>query len=101
LLNTAFPEIGRTGFYFMAGDIIVTFTGLGSQQKLNEDNVVQPVDGIILHTGKVANPQTYKAAGSCRFGNPWKGAVEISCHADTDKGLFEGVFVSNGQPPSR
>jgi hypothetical protein len=54
-----------------------------------------------LNTGndKVMKPETYRAAGSCRFSNPYIGPSTVSCHADTEKGEFEGVFISNGQPP--
>jgi len=98
LLNTIYKD-GRTGFYLLSGSNIVTFSGHGSRQvKRGVDDIIQPIDTVITAiNGKASG---IKATGSCRFGNPYKGAVKIQCAADTRNGRFEADFLTNGQPPS-
>jgi hypothetical protein len=102
LLNSNLDN-GRTGFYFTAGATVITFSGIGNQQlKINDDNVVQPIDELIIansgteHSGR---SETYRAVGSCRYNNPYKGIAKVVCHADTQKGIFSGTFVSDGRAP--
>ncbi len=98
LLNTSYAD-GRSGFYFVSGDTIVTFTGAGSRQIMQgPDKVAQPIDQVI--TSIKGKPRQAKAVGSCRFGNPYKGAVTIECRADTQQGRYEGDFTTDGLPPN-
>jgi hypothetical protein len=102
LINVNYDD-GRSGFYFVAGDVAaITFTGIGSAQvKLNEDEVVQPVDGIIFTLiGMGTKPNFSPAVGSCRFTNPEKGRPSlVNCEATTKDGRFIANFVSDGRPP--
>jgi hypothetical protein len=97
LVNSNYSD-GRSGFYFTAGNTVLTFSGFGSQQ-INEgpDRVTQPVDMIITSaSGKSAK---YRAVGTCRFGNPYKGRTKIECSAAAPLGQFEGVFETDDTPP--
>jgi hypothetical protein len=101
LFNPSYDN-GRSGYYFMSTDIIITFSGLGNQQiKQDPDNVIQPIDAIIINHVSKNRPVTLRAVGQCKFANPEKGyPVPVSCTATTEKGKFEAEFMSDGAPPS-
>jgi hypothetical protein len=98
MLNTEFVD-GRSGFYFVASDdVVISFSGMGPGQiKLNEDIAIQPIDTIIV--GVKGRTSKVRAVGKCRFENPLKGSVPISCQADTPEGIFEADFVTDGSAP--
>lgn len=101
LMNTKLKD-GRTGFYFIAENTIITFSGLSQERvKSNGDEMVQPVDMLIANNVKdPAHPDKYRVAGSCRFGSRYDSRPErIRCQADTARGRFEGVFVTSGEAP--
>jgi len=102
LMNSALDN-GRTGFYFTAGSTVIIFSGIGDRQlKINDDNVVQPINGLIIvnsGTDHSDHAETFRAVGSCRYNNPNKGVSKIDCHADTERGVFSATFVSNGREP--
>lgn len=92
---------GRASFTFLApaGEVVVTFSGLGSAQvKPDANTAVQPVDLVILAYGK-KKPEGLHAVGTCRFTNPYAGKAPVECSAETDDGPFRAVLISNGQPP--
>jgi hypothetical protein len=103
LMNVTYDD-GRSGFLFVARDIaIVTFSGMGSAQvKVNQDEVIQPVDAVIFTLiGTGTGPNEVSAVGSCRFTNPEQGRHSIvNCKATTENGQFVADFVSDGRPPS-
>ncbi len=98
VLNSDLAD-GRSSFGFATGDkVSVTFSGLGTNEiKLNDDTAIQAIDGIVVDENGKQN--SLKAVGKCRFENPYKGAVPISCIADTANGVFEGQFMSDGSTP--
>ncbi len=98
VINTEFAD-GRTGFYFTEADgTALTFSGMGPQQtKLDENNIIQPIDMVIFNVqGKISK---LTATGKCRFGNPYNGPAPISCQAETKGGAFEGDFMTDGSAP--
>ena len=98
LLNTEYDD-ERTGFYFATTDqVIVTFSSRGDQeQKIDTDTVTAPVDEVIVSSG--GKIDRLQATGACRFGNPYKGPMLIQCTADTERGRFEGAFLTDGKQP--
>ncbi|WP_305525956.1 hypothetical protein [Methylobacterium amylolyticum] len=98
LLNTIYDN-GRVGFYFVTdGGAAITFSGDGSSQiNPNPDAAVQPVDGIIFsYKGKT---DRNAAVGTCRFTNPYKPPGTVECRAETQGGLYEAKFTTDGRPP--
>jgi hypothetical protein len=99
LLNTEYSD-ERTGFYFVTttDQITVTFSTRGDQeQKIDTDTVTAPVDMVIVSSrGKIDKLQ---ATGTCQFGNPYKGPMLIECTADSERGRFEGAFLTDGKEP--
>lgn len=102
LINVTYND-GRSGFYFVAGDLAaVTFSGMGSGQvELNKDEVVQPIDRVIFTLiGTGTKPNMIAAVGSCRFTNPDMGRPSlVNCEATTKEGQFIADFVSDGRRP--
>lgn len=91
---------GRVSFTFLStrGDLLITFTGIGSAQvKPDPDTAIQPVDGLIISLDR--RPSDVRAVGQCRYRNPYKRNAIVVCSADTAEGHYEGSFTSNGQPP--
>jgi hypothetical protein len=99
LLNTEYDD-ERTGFYFVTAteQVTVTFSTRGDQeQKIDADTVTAPVDMVIVSSdGKIDQLQ---ATGTCQFGNPYKGPMLIECTADSERGRFEGAFLTDGKEP--
>ena len=94
---------GRTGFTFVVGDTaVITFSGMGQTQvKESADHVAQPLDTVIVSMiGTGAPPAATKATGACTYTNPYAGPAQVKCSAQTSNGLFEAVFLSDGQAPS-
>ena len=98
--NTTYRS-GRSGFYFVAKDAgALTFSGDGKGQvKKSEDDVVQPVDLLVIFTFKGETKKS-PAVGACSFSNPLKGKATVHCKADTTGEHFEAEFLSDGSPPS-
>lgn len=103
LLNTNYPD-GRSGFYVVVDGIILTFSGMGSQQiKTGLDSVSQPVDLVIYNqsvNSKPSPPTKLRATGSCSYENPTRGVpTKIECNAQTEAGKFFLEFLHNGGQP--
>ena len=103
LLNTSYPD-GRSGFYIVTDSLVITFSGMGSQQiKTSADSVVQPVDLILVsQLGKVDpnRPTKLRATGTCSYENPTRSVpTKIECSAQTEQGRFALEFIHNGAPP--
>ncbi|HEU0149821.1 MAG TPA: hypothetical protein VFR21_23440 [Bradyrhizobium sp.] len=99
LLNTEYSD-ERTGFYFVttAEQVTVTFSTRGDQeQKIDADTVTAPVDMVIVSSG--GKIDRLQAKGACQFGNPYKGPMLIECTADSERGRFEGAFLTDGKEP--
>jgi hypothetical protein len=99
LLNTEYSD-ERTGFYFVttAEQVTVTFSTRGDQeQKIDADTVTAPVDMVIVSSG--GKIDRLQATGTCQFGNPYKGPMLIECTADSERGRFEGAFLTDGKEP--
>ncbi|MGJ4946724.1 hypothetical protein ACQR1W_39635 [Bradyrhizobium sp. HKCCYLS1011] len=98
LLNTEYSD-QRTGFYFTTIDgLIVTFSTRGDQEvRADANTITAPVDMMIV--SRKGQIDRIKAAGTCRFGDPFRGPTVIECVADSEGGRYEGTFLSNGQKP--
>jgi hypothetical protein len=92
---------GRSGFTFVFNHgSVLTFTGMGSRQvKTSADSVVQPIDGIIMTSGRGPKTSSYPAVGQCAFTNPYKGVAQVRCSATTDAGPYVALFVTDGNAP--
>lgn len=103
LLNTSYPD-GRSGFYVVTDGLILTFSGMGSQQiKTSPDSVVQPVDLVLFNrlvNGDPNSPAKLRATGTCSYENPTRGVpTKIECNAQTEQGQFALEFLHNGGHP--
>lgn len=98
LINMSYNS-GRTGFYFVTNDgAVFTFSGEGDKQiKIDENNVVSPVDMLILPVN--GKPESLKAVGECRYTNPYNGPSPVTCHAETAFGSYDGSFLTDGAQP--
>jgi hypothetical protein len=104
MTNIEYPN-GRLGFIFLmsrkhdARSVVISFFGDGEKQlHLDKDTAMQPIDRV--HFTFQGSTDDFIAAGSCRFSNPYKNApAKVSCTADTNRGKFEGEFISNGVAP--
>jgi hypothetical protein len=89
VVNVEYPN-GRIGFVFILQKkgskdvVVISFFGDGRQQlHLDPDTAMQPVDRV--HFTFQGSTDDFVAAGSCRFGNPYKGKPSlVSCTADTN-----------------
>ena len=91
---------GRVSFTFLSsqGDLLITFTGVGSSPiKPDADTAIQPVDGLIVTLKQQTSD--LRAVGQCRYTNPYKPSAVVVCGADTAEGRYEASFASDGQPP--
>jgi hypothetical protein len=59
--------------------------------------VTAPVDMVIVSSG--GKIDRLQAKGACQFGNPYKGPMLIECTADSERGRFEGAFLTDGKEP--
>ena len=103
LLNTSYPD-GRSGFYIVTDGLILTFSGMGSQQiKTSPDSVVQPVDLVLFNrlvNGNPNRPAKLRATGTCSHENPTRGVpTKIECNAQTEQGQFALEFLHDGGHP--
>lgn len=100
ILNTDYSD-SRTGFYFTTNsDLILTLSGIGDRQvKLDANNVVMPIDMVILGLKEQNDPVT--VVGTCKFANPYLGPVLVTCKAEGALGTFEGSFMTDGSKPNR
>ena len=84
--NTLYRD-GRTGFYFVTKNYILTFSGVAPQVKKSHNTAVQPVDLVLFNETKSSNPNNpmkLRAAGTCDFADPFLGVpVTIDCEAET------------------
>ncbi|ACA16574.1 conserved hypothetical protein [Methylobacterium sp. 4-46] len=91
----------RTIFEFRSSDgNAVAFSGTGAPQERQEEfgvDATQPVSVLILTSkgpdGAVLR-DTLMTVGSCRFPPAEPGTSRVVCAADTQRGRFEGVFVT-------
>ncbi|WP_315724058.1 MULTISPECIES: hypothetical protein [unclassified Bradyrhizobium] len=100
LLNTDYDD-QRTGFYFTLLDGgVITFSNRGDlEERPGPDDIVTPVDLMIIGQSPKQSINRLKAKGRCRHGNPFKGPSLLECTADSELGRFEGTFLSNGEKP--
>lgn len=97
MINTEYDS-GRIGFYFIdggEGGEIISFSGMGQEQRFPDDNLrLQPLDSLFLEGVRVP------AVGVCSFENPFVGQARIQCSAFVESGeLFSGFFRSDGSAP--
>ena len=103
LFNTVYKD-GRSGFYFIAEDMILTFSGNGDQQlRQGSDKSTQAIDLVLMNKpgkGPPERPEMITAIGECSFENPFLGKPTIvKCSAKTEKGTFAGAFYHDGSEP--
>lgn len=100
LLSVAYPD-GRVGFYFVLADgRIVTFTGMDGDNPAPDTDVVNLDRLIMTRKDTPDQPDISDASGTCAFGNPFKGAMTVSCEGSLPEGIgFAGSFTTDGQPP--
>lgn len=99
LVNTV--QGRRTSFDFTSSDgTTVSFSGTGMPQDRQEEvgvDALQPVSAVILSV-KAADGgitrDTLMTVGSCRFPASGPGRSTVACAADTQRGRFEGTFVT-------
>jgi hypothetical protein len=101
LLNVTYPD-GRTGFYFVLADgRIVTFSGMDGANPTPDTDVVDLDKVIMTRKDTPDKPDVLSATGTCRFGNPMKGPMTISCEGRLSKGgAFSASFTTDGKPPA-
>jgi len=103
LVNTNYST-GVSGYWFMTGNSIVSFAGDGARRlEQASDQVIQSIERVFL-TDLTNIPQEEDATaetaiGFCRFGDVTKRGSMIECVAHTRAGLYEGAFVTDGNPP--
>jgi hypothetical protein len=103
LVNTNYST-GVSGYWFMTGNSILSFAGDGSRRlEQDSDHVIQSIERVFLtDTTNIAREQdatAETAIGFCRFGDVTKRGSTIECVAHTWAGLYEGAFVTDGNPP--
>jgi hypothetical protein len=96
---------GVSAYWFMTEGTIMSFSGDGSRQvKQDPDVVVQAVERVIQAAtiGVLREEDTKEetAIGFCRFGNPTTKGSTLECVAHTQTGRYEGIFVTDGSPPT-
>ncbi|AWN48844.1 hypothetical protein DK419_22875 [Methylobacterium terrae] len=99
LVNTV--QGRRTSFDFTSSDgTTVSFSGTGMPQDRQEEvgvDALQPVSAVILSVkgqdGGITR-DTLMTVGSCRFPASSPGRSTVACAADTQRGRFEGTFVT-------
>jgi hypothetical protein len=91
----------RTSFDFTSNDgTTVSFSGTGMPQDRQEEvgvDALQPVSAVILTvkgTDGGITRDTLMTVGSCRFPPAGPGRSTVACAADTQRGRFEGTFVT-------
>ena len=103
LINTVYRN-GRTGFYFTAGRSMLTFSGIEPQINQGPDDIIQPVDLILvtqMTTDEPGQPELLPASGRCSFSNPFRGIpTTVQCEAETARGRFAATFDHDGSEPS-
>ena len=95
---------GRSGFYFVGDNMILTFSGDGDQQvRKGANNSTQSIDLVLLNnpqTGDPDKPEKLLAIGKCSFENPFLGKPTLlQCSATTERGEFEATFMHDGSEP--
>lgn len=98
-LGIAVYADGRTGFHFMMRNRhIFTVSGMHSKQQSNGVNV----DRVVLNDGLEANkPQLIAAAGSCTYGDPYRGRMTVRCAGTLGRMQdFVASFETDGTPPT-
>jgi hypothetical protein len=102
-MNTLYKN-GRSGFYFVAENMVLTFSGNGDLQVRQDANTSnQAIDLILLSNPKASgnsNPVRLVAIGKCLFENPFLGKpTKLICSAMTENGEFEATFEHDGSEP--
>jgi LytS/YehU family sensor histidine kinase len=95
---------GVSAYWFMTEGTILSFSGDGSHQvEQDSDVIVQAVERVIRAAaiGVLREEDTREetAVGFCRFGNPTIKGSTLECVAHSQAGRYEGVFVTDGNPP--
>ncbi len=103
LVNTNYST-GVSGYWFMTGNSIVSFAGDGARRlEQASGHVIQSIERVFLtdtaNTAPEKDAAEETAIGFCRFGDVTKGGSTIECVAHTRAGLYEGAFVTDGNPP--
>lgn len=80
------------------------FAGDGARRiEQDSDHVIQSIERVFLAgTTNIAQEEdaiAETAIGFCRFGDVTKRGSMIECVAHTRAGLYEGAFVTDGNPP--
>ena len=103
LINTVYRN-GRTGFYFTTDEALMTFSGIQPQINQGPDDIIQPVDLILVTkttNDEPGQPEALPASGRCSFSNPFRGiATTVQCEAETSAGRFSATFHHDGSEPS-
>jgi hypothetical protein len=103
-MNTLYRD-GRSGFYFVAENLILTFSGDGDQKiRTSPDSTTQVIDLVLVNKIEDGNdpntPDTLPAIGKCSFENPFLGKpTQWRCSAVTKSGDFEATFHHDGSEP--
>lgn len=89
---------GRTGFYALYGDFIITFSGPSDEVIGNE--IHQRLDKVILGQGE-NDTRSIPVKGTCIYQNPFEGVpATIDCTARRKDGTaYEVKFVTDGTAP--
>ncbi|EIM30153.1 hypothetical protein [Microvirga lotononidis] len=103
LVNTNYST-GVSGYWFMTGNSIVSFAGDGARRlEQASGHVIQSIERVFLtDTAKPAQEEDATeetAIGFCRFSDMTERGSTIECVAHTRAGLYEGAFVTDGNPP--
>ena len=104
-MNTLYKD-GRSGFYFIADNMILTFSGNGDLQVRKDPNTSsQAIDLVLFNNpeagGDPSKPDKLIAIGKCLFENPFQGRpTQLICKATTERGDFEATFNHDGSEPS-
>lgn len=93
---------GVQSLMFSAGDrALVTF--IGRNQTMTDGGRVARlrIDGVqVIPMQPGARPAEFRAAGECRFSDPFKGPMRTVCAASAPQGRFAGEFMTDGSRPS-
>lgn len=99
VLQTIYSN-GRNGFYLATedGKTIVTFSGFDGESP-GPDEVVQELD-MVISGESGAEPASVQVSGTCLYGNPYNGEMEIACDATgPDDETYTLRFTTDGSEP--
>lgn len=92
---------GAVAFIFtVRTGALIVFTGDGDDQVAAGNVATQPVSEVTFSLGIQGVADNHiRAAGTCKYGNPFAGVAQVTCTASTKDGEFSAKFTSNGQKP--